>query len=201
MTDKLRTAAQQALTMIEATLGNLTAAEKQGLITGTIWFSWDGTLFDYLASEAEALRAALAEQPAEQEPVAWYGYDTKGKLHFFDNPGELGLRHPLYTAPQPAIPSGCVAVSRAVLNKLGVCNAVIDTIARAAPEAPQPAKREPLTPRELELIDGMITAQLNHAERCDAIANRRMAERQKEWDLERVALLQKIRTHGIGGQP
>ena len=36
------------------------------------------------------------------EPVAWYGYDTKGKLHFFDNPGELGLRHPLYTAPQPA---------------------------------------------------------------------------------------------------
>ncbi len=65
--------------------------------------------------------------------------------------------------------------------------------------APQPAKREPLTPRELELIDGMIEVQLNHAERCDAIANRRIAAKQKEWDMERVELLRKIRAHGIGG--
>ena len=77
----LREAAQQALTMIEATLGNLTAAKEQGLITGTIWFSWDGTLFDYLASEAEALRAALAEQPAEQEPKTqgWQPIETAPK--------------------------------------------------------------------------------------------------------------------------
>ena len=66
--------------------------------------------------------------------------------------------------------------------------------------APNPAKREPLTPRELELIDGMIEVQLNHAERCDAIANRRIAAKQKEWDMERVELLRKIRAHGIGEQ-
>jgi hypothetical protein len=49
------------------------------------------------------------------------------------------------------------------------------------------------TPREIELIDGMIGAQLYHAQRCDGIANRTMAEKQKAWDMERVALLQKIK--------
>jgi hypothetical protein len=50
-----------------------------------------------------------------------------------------------------------------------------------------------LTEREIELLDGMIEVQLNHAERCDSIANRSMAEKQKGWDMERVALLQKIK--------
>ena len=59
----------------------------------------------------------------------------------------------------------------------------------------------PLTGREIELIDGMIQVQLDHASRCDAIANRSMADKQKGWDMERVALLQKIKDHGIkGGQ-
>jgi hypothetical protein len=49
------------------------------------------------------------------------------------------------------------------------------------------------TDRELELIDGMIEVQLHHAAQCDAIANRTMAEKQKGWDMERVALLRKIR--------
>jgi hypothetical protein len=62
----------------------------------------------------------------------------------------------------------------------------------AAAPAAQPAP-VPLTARELELIDGMIEVQLDHAKRCDSIANRTMAERQKGWDMERVALLQKIR--------
>lgn len=68
--------------------------------------------------------------------------------------------------------------------------------------APQPVEREPLTPREIELIDGMIEVQLDHAMRCDAIANRAMADKQKGWDMERVALLQKFKAaHGIkGGQ-
>lgn len=44
-----------------------------------------------------------------------------------------------------------------------------------------------------ELIDGMIEVQLHHAERCDGIANRAMAEKQKGWDMERVALLRKLR--------
>lgn len=68
--------------------------------------------------------------------------------------------------------------------------------------APQPVEREPLTPREIELIDGMIAVQLDHAMRCDAIANRAMADKQKGWDMERVALLQKFKAaHGSqGGQ-
>lgn len=49
------------------------------------------------------------------------------------------------------------------------------------------------TERELELIDGMIQVQLDHAARCDGIANRGMADRQKLWDMERVALLKKVR--------
>jgi hypothetical protein len=49
------------------------------------------------------------------------------------------------------------------------------------------------TEREKELIDGMIEVQLDHARRCDNIVNRTMADKQKGWDMERVALLQKIR--------
>lgn len=57
--------------------------------------------------------------------------------------------------------------------------------------------REAMTERELELIDGMITVQLDHAQRCDAISNRDMAEKQKGWDMERVELLRRIRSLGI----
>ncbi|MFW6173002.1 MAG: hypothetical protein ACOC5T_04595 [Elusimicrobiota bacterium] len=52
-----------------------------------------------------------------------------------------------------------------------------------------------LTEREIELIDGMIEVQNNHAQRCDTIQNRKMAEKQKAWDLERVALLEKIKAN------
>ena len=52
-----------------------------------------------------------------------------------------------------------------------------------------------LSKRELDLIDGMIEVQLNHAERCDRIANRRMAEKQKGWDMERVELLRKLKQY------
>ena len=65
------------------------------------------------------------------------------------------------------------------------------------PAAAQPAP-VPLTARELELIDGMIEVQLDHAKRCDSIANRTMAERQKGWDMERVALLQKLKEKNNG---
>lgn len=59
--------------------------------------------------------------------------------------------------------------------------------------------RKPLTPREIELLDGMIEVQLHHAAQCDRIANRTMAEKQKGWDMERVALLRKLKAaHGIG---
>ena len=57
-------------------------------------------------------------------------------------------------------------------------------------------EQEPVawTDRELELIDGMIEVQLHHAAQCDGIANRTMAEKQKGWDMERVALLRKIKS-------
>lgn len=60
-------------------------------------------------------------------------------------------------------------------------------------------EQEPVawTDRELELIDGMIEVQLRHAAQCDVIANRPMAERQKGWDMERVALLRKIKSRPL----
>ena len=64
-------------------------------------------------------------------------------------------------------------------------------------EAQHPATGDPVKPRELELIDGMIAVQLDHAQRCDAISNRDMAEKQKGWDMERVELLRRIRSLGI----
>ena len=56
----------------------------------------------------------------------------------------------------------------------------------------QPASK-PLTPREVELLDGMIEVQLHHAAQCDRIANRTMADKQKGWDMERVELLRKLK--------
>ena len=64
----------------------------------------------------------------------------------------------------------------------------------------QAPERVPMTERELELIDGMIAVQLDHAQRCDAISNRAMAEKQKGWDMERVELLRRIRSIGITAQ-
>ena len=54
-----------------------------------------------------------------------------------------------------------------------------------------------MTERENELMDGMIEVQQRHAQHCDDIANRPMAEKQKAWDLERVALLEKLRADSI----
>jgi hypothetical protein len=64
MTDKLREAAQQALTTIEAAIITLAAVNEQGKITDTIWVSEFETLFDFLGSEADALRAALCSEVA-----------------------------------------------------------------------------------------------------------------------------------------
>jgi len=56
----------------------------------------------------------------------------------------------------------------------------------------QPAPPVAWTSRELEFIDEMIVVQLNHADRCDNIKNP-VAEKQKQWDLERVAILRKAK--------
>ena len=49
-----------------------------------------------------------------------------------------------------------------------------------------------LFPREVELVNGMIEVQLDHAQRCDGLPNRQMAEKQKACDMERVELLRKV---------
>ena len=69
-------------------------------------------------------------------------------------------------------------------------------------KAPTPPAPQPLTERELELIDGMIEVQLHHAAQCDLMlsragGNHTMAERQKGWDMERVELLRKIKGMGV----
>ncbi len=65
------------------------------------------------------------------------------------------------------------------------------------PATSAPADVVRYSERELELIDGMIAVQLDHAQRCDAISNRVMGEKQKGWDMERVELLRRIRYFGI----
>ena len=57
----------------------------------------------------------------------------------------------------------------------------------------QPQPVQPLTEREIILLDGMIHVQLRHAEQCDSMGNRTMAEKQKSWDMERVELLRKLK--------
>ena len=49
-----------------------------------------------------------------------------------------------------------------------------------------------LSARDVELIEGLIRVQLDHAERCDRIRNKKMAAKQKAWDMERVELLHRI---------
>lgn len=73
------------------------------------------------------------------------------------------------------------------------CGIVSSRNAAKRAEFAKLAVQEPLTKRELELIDGMIEVQIHHAAQCDNITNRTMAEKQKGWDMERVELLRKLR--------
>ena len=119
----------------------------------------------------------------EQEPVAWLHTKIEG-VAVPHRPADLD-KHPdrweaLYKTPPPC--PTCEALARTVM---------LDQIYHEA-------QRKPLTPREVELIDGMIEVQLRHAAQCDGIANRTMAEKQKSWDMERVELLRKLKAaHGI----
>ena len=183
------------------------------------WMHKDGRLTDAKAKTARAENfhgwrpmafitlTTQPAQPAVQEPVAHI--NNNGVVHAAGYPwGEKeNLRPLVFGDTPPAQPvaradaeaiTGMPAVDeviRALLDDKTADNAtaVVQAILGAVPpEQPAPAP-VPLTERELELIDGMIAVQLDHAARCDSIANRTMAEKQKGWDMERVALLQKLK--------
>jgi hypothetical protein len=144
---------------------SLTAATVQE----TVAWRYRGILHDFDPSDwAEGpvtpLYTTPPEQPAPvQEPVAFF--DPQGKGFYWAKPTKI-------TAP-----------------------VTVDVEPLPLYTTPPAAQRQwvSLTERELELIDGMIAVQLDHAARCDSIANRTMAEKQKGWDMERVALLQKLK--------
>jgi hypothetical protein len=78
----------------------------------------------------------LAAQPATKESSETQTASAYVKTYHGGKPW------PLQPAP---VPEGCVVVARAVLNKLGIDDAVVDTIARQAPPAqPAPEKSQPL---------------------------------------------------------
>jgi hypothetical protein len=152
-------------------------------------------------------RRELAALKAVQEPWGFHiqfnnGKDAtfKGLDHLAECEAHLESGETitmLYTTPPAAQPApihqGYVPISNDLES---VFIEGCGEIPLAWPPAAQPAP-VPLTARELELIDGMIEVQLDHAKRCDSIANRTMAERQKGWDMERVALLQKLKEKNI----
>ena len=114
-----------------------------------------------------------------QEPVAWMGTDIEGNPNKFRlNPFNGGVE--LYKKPQ-SVKVWDAEGYDALMQELELWKAA--------------AQRQwvGLTEREIELLDGMIEVQLDHAKRCDSIANRTMAEKQKGWDMERVALLKKLK--------
>lgn len=116
---------------------------------GDYYGNSDGNLLaQQLLPELDALEQAM------NTPVAWCKLTASGNIAYFDGKpmfmdGSVGNEHhktPLFAAPpaqQPqaeAVPAGCVVVSAAVLRKLGIAGAVIETIARPVP-AQQPQAR------------------------------------------------------------
>lgn len=108
---------------------------------------------------AEDLREALVEQPAQQEPVA-------GCACRWSSEGDRVVTCERHQGWLEVIAEWADR-ARDAEKKLKALN------------TSPPAQRNPLTAREIELIDGMIEVQLDHAARCDNIPNRVMAKKQK----------------------
>ena len=104
-------------------------------------------------------------------------------------------------ADAPAVPQEPVAIIRCWTKNGEGHSELVDWCCPGIESLPDgehklfaaPQQRPRLTEREIDLLDGMIEVQLQHAARCDAIPNRTMAEKQKGWDMERVTLLRKVR--------
>ena len=112
MTDKLRQAAQQILE----------AATDLTILTPREWQAVHGL-------KINALRDALAEPQAEQEPVAWMCADDRLVSAGYDRfsavkSGDWNI--PVYTDPQPAIPPGYKLVPVSLLEDLAPADPVND---------------------------------------------------------------------------
>ena len=154
MTDKLSKAAQQAL----YAMAMLLDPEKLE--------PWQIELYD---KSTNALRAALAEQPAEQEPVSHIGWlvrDADGRLDLLtDLQIESSLSKyerlsKLYTAPQPAKPAEQEPVAwlnphGGVLQqpRTGLERSTYTIPLYTAPQPAKPAEQEPYDQTALELCD------------------------------------------------
>ena len=97
-------------------------------------------------------------------------------------------RHPQISAPRNDPPT--FGNLRGLASGVGKGEASEDTIGRIRGE--WDTKESLFSDRERELLSQLRDYWMRHAEACDHIRNRTMAERQKVVDLERVALLEKI---------
>jgi hypothetical protein len=135
--------------------------------------------FPALSNDAiTALRAALEQQEKPIRPTVQEMQNAAANLKLMEKMfgGSTALEQPKPTRAQQMRDAG--------YTRMPTLREMVEQ------------EQEPVawTDRELELIDGMIEVQLRHAAQCDGIANRTMAEKQKGWDMERVALLHKIKS-------
>ena len=135
-----------------------------------------------LEKKAENARELGLDYEPEQEPVAWVGLDLDNMAEAFHRVIE---EHHSRKNPFHDPVNGDAMIALRELRGL---------IAYMKRNTTPPQRTwVGLTDREVELIDGMIEVQMNHAEQCARIANRTMAEKQKGWDMERVELLRKLK--------
>jgi hypothetical protein len=155
-----------------------------------------------LMGQITVVREALAEQPAQQEPVALFKWLPEGATHI----GRISVR--TTAGGSLAMTTHAFKYEEAVLKVYITDNDNEYPGWRDAKDCffhlnfpvlplyttpPAQRTRVGLTEREVELIDGMIEVQLHHAAQCDHMANRTMADKQKGWDMERVELLRKLK--------
>ena len=146
----------------------------------------DGTTFrNAVLMPAHAVEWSIPPAAPQPEPVAFAQNPKDGFWCWClpDEPGAIAL----YAAP-PAAPTPATSADYAM------------GYAEGFNDACKPVPAVPLTPRELELIDGMIQAQVYRAEQSSRLGNKVMGLRQQGWDLERAELLRKLRGIGGGGK-
>ena len=128
------------------------------------------------------------------EALEQCGLTDSHRSYEFEHAARAALRAALAQQEQDwkALYDAQVRLTDAAMWRAESAQRMLDAALAQQEQEPEPVA---WTDRELELIDGMIEVQLHHAAQCDGIANRTMAEKQKGWDMERVALLQKIKSN------